>query len=68
MKHNLTGLTEEMIYKLARDVYGNWDGDMIIDELVWLYDNLAKYDKDLYEQLIENANSKGTVGSMVDEA
>ena len=68
MKHNLTGLTEEMLHKLAVDIYENWDGDLIIDELIWLYSELSRLDKDLYKQLIENANSKGVVGSMVDEA
>jgi len=48
-------LTDYMLHKVATDVYRNWDGDTIIDELVWLYDNLAKHDKDLYEVLIENA-------------
>ena len=48
-------LTEEMLHKVATDVYRNWDSDTIIDELIWLYDNLAKHDKELYEVLIENA-------------
>jgi len=48
-------LTEYMLYKVATDVYRNWDSDTIIDELIWLYDNLAKHDKELYEILIENA-------------
>jgi len=48
-------LTDYMLHKVATDVYRNWDRDTIIDELVWLYDNLAKHDKDLYEVLIENA-------------
>ena len=48
-------LTEVMLHKLATDVVRNWEEYTIIDELVWLYDNLAKHDKDLYEVLIENA-------------
>ena len=47
-------LTEVMLHKLAKDVVHNWEEYTIIDELVWLYDNLAKHDKDLYQQLIEN--------------
>jgi len=50
-------LTEYMLYKVATDVYRNWDEDTIIDELIWLYDNLAKHDKELYEILIENAEN-----------
>jgi len=46
-----------MLYKVATDVYRNWDEDTIIDELIWLYDNLAKHDKELYEILIENAEN-----------
>jgi len=47
-------LTEVMLHKIAEDVCDNWDKCVIIDELIWLYDNLAKHDKDLYEVLIEN--------------
>ena len=50
-------LTEEMIYKVAKRCVENWSEDTIIDELMWLYDNLAKHDKDLYEVLIENAKN-----------
>ena len=50
-------LTEEMIHKVSVRAYETWDGETIIDELVWLYDNLAKYDKDLYEVLVENYNT-----------
>ena len=50
-------LTEHMIYKLSVRAYETWDGETIIYELVWLYDNLAKYDKDLYEVLVENYNT-----------
>ena len=47
-------LTEEMLLKLSTDAVRNWEEYTIIEELVWLYDNLAKHDKDLYQQLIEN--------------
>jgi len=50
-------LTEHMIYKVSVRAYENWDRDTLIDELVWLYDNLAKHDKDLYEVLVENYNT-----------
>ena len=49
-------LTEEMIYKVAERSYENWDGDTIIDELVYLYQELTKHDKELREILIENYN------------
>jgi len=52
-------LTEYMLYRLAEMVVCDWDVDTAIDEVVWLYDNLAKHDKDLYNTLIENANSMG---------
>jgi len=48
-------LTDEMLFKVAVDVYRNWDGDTIIDELVWLYDRLSRHDEDLRVVLIENA-------------
>ena len=47
-------LTEEMLHKISTDAVHNWEEFTIIEELVWLYDNLAKHDKDLYQQLIEN--------------
>ena len=47
-------LTEVMLHKLSTDAVRNWEEYTIINELVWLYDNLAKHDKDLYQQLIEN--------------
>ena len=50
-------LTEEMIYKLAERSYQNWDGDTIIDELTYLYQELTKHDKELREILIENYNT-----------
>ena len=50
-------LTEHMIYKVSVRAYETWDGDTLIDELVWLYDNLAKHDKDLYNVLVENYNT-----------
>ena len=50
-------LTEEMIYKVAERSYQNWDGDTIIDELIYLYQELIKHDKDLRETLIENYNT-----------
>ena len=50
-------LTEAMLYRIAEDVVCDWDVDTAIDEVVWLYDNLAKYDKDLYEVLVENYNT-----------
>lgn len=50
-------LTEEMLYKIAKHVFDNWDTDTIIDELIWLYDNLAKHDKSLYKELIWNAEN-----------
>ena len=46
-----------MIYKVSVRAYETWDSDTLIDELVWLYDNLAKHDKDLYEVLVENYNT-----------
>ena len=52
-------LTEYMLHRLAEMVVCDWDVDTAIDEVVWLYDNLAKHDKDLYNTLIENANSMG---------
>ena len=50
-------LTEEMIYKVSVRAYESWDGDTIIDELVWLYSQLSKHDKDLKEVLVENYNT-----------
>jgi len=50
-------LTEEMIYKVAERSYQSWDGDTIIDELVYLYQELIKHDKNLKEVLIENFNT-----------
>ena len=50
-------LTEEMLYKVAKHVFDNWETDTIIDELIWLYDNLAKHDKALYKELIWNAEN-----------
>ena len=52
-------LTEAMLYRIAEDVVCDWDVDTAIDEVVWLYDNLAKHDKELYDVLIENAEAMG---------
>jgi len=52
-------LTEAMLYRIAEDVVRDWDVDTAIDEVVWLYDNLAKHDKELYDILIENAEAMG---------
>jgi len=47
-------LTEEMLLKVASDVVRNWEEFSILCHLIWLYDNLAKHDKDLHQQLIED--------------
>ena len=47
-------LTEYMLRRIAEDVVCDWNVETAIDEVVWLYDNLAKHDKDLYNILIEN--------------
>ena len=52
-------LTEYMLYRIAENVVCDWDVDTAIDEVVWLYDNLAKHDKELYDVLIENAEAMG---------
>ena len=52
-------LTEAMLYRIAEDVVRDWDVDTAIDEVMWLYDNLAKHDKELYDILIENAEAMG---------
>jgi hypothetical protein len=52
-------LTEGMIYRIAEMVVCDWDVDTAIDEVMWLYDNLAKHDKELYQELIWNAESMG---------
>ena len=50
-------LTEEMLHKISTDAVHNWEEFTIIEELVWLYDNLAKHDKALYKELIWNAEN-----------
>ena len=52
-------LTEYMLRRIAEDVVCDWNVETAIDEVVWLYDNLAKHDKDLYSVLIENAEAMG---------
>lgn len=52
-------LTEYMLKRIAEDVVCDWNVETAIDEVVWLYDNLAKHDKDLYNILIENAEAMG---------
>ena len=52
-------LTEYMLRRIAEDVVCDWNVETAIDEVVWLYDNLAKHDKELYDVLIENAEAMG---------
>jgi len=46
-------LTEEMLHKIATDLYTNYEEFAIVGQLIWLYDNLAKHDKDFHQELIE---------------
>ena len=52
-------LTDYMLRRIAEDVVCDWDVDTAIDEVIWLYRELCKHDRDLYNILIENAESMG---------
>ena len=52
-------LTDYMLFRIAEDVVCDWDVDTAIDEVIWLYRELSKHDKELYDVLIENAEAMG---------
>ena len=47
-------LNDEILNTVAIKHATEWDTDTLIDELVYLYKKLAKYDSELKDDLIEN--------------
>lgn len=47
-------LNDEILHKVAIKHATEWDTDLLIDELVYLYKNLSKYDSELKDDLIQN--------------